>query len=100
MSEGVTDISIATAIAGDGDVGDEADDVDDDGGKNANGEHGDVEDGGKDVDDEDEIGELDSSGLSVEQQTISSVSVICEDVSIVEVEPVTFLFLKDERKNE
>jgi hypothetical protein len=105
----MTDISVAAAIADD-----EHGEVEDDDGKSVNGEHGDVEDDGgkniggedgdfKDVDDEEgisEVNDVDSSGLSVEQQTISSGSVICEDLSIVEVESSAFFFLKDERKNE
>jgi hypothetical protein len=51
---------------------------------NVDDEGGDCEDSGGDgiVEDDDDG---DSSGLSVEQQIISSDSVICEDISIVEV---------------
>ncbi len=38
--------------------------------------------------------------LPDEQQTVSSGSAICTDSSIIEVGVSTFLFLKDERKNE
>jgi hypothetical protein len=74
-------------------------DVRHDGDRSVDDEGGGCEDSGDAdgilVDDDDD----DSSGLSVEQKTISSDSVICEDISIVEVEVLTF-FLKDERKNE
>jgi hypothetical protein len=38
------------------------------------------------VDDDDENGDRDSEGSSVEQQAVSSDSVICKDLSIAEVE--------------
>jgi hypothetical protein len=55
----------------------------------ANDEHGDVIVVGKIAGDENDTG---SEGLSVEQQAISPDSVICKDLSVLEVELSTFLF--------
>ncbi len=122
ISDGIVNISVVALIVDDGDVGHDSDrSVNDegDGCENSGGDGIVDDDGDGIVDDDDGDGIVedddgdgiveddgggDSSGLSVEQQLISSDSVICEDISIVEaaveeeVEELTFFFLKDERK--
>ncbi len=115
ISDGIVNISVVALIVDDGDVGHDSDrSVNDegDGCENSGGDGIVDDDGDGIVDDDDGDGIVeddgggDSSGLSVEQQLISSDSVICEDISIVEaaveeeVEELTFFFLKDERKKE